>query len=59
MIRMGTYPPLRAVASWDGKRTLHRCDVCGCGVSADHQPGGEDCAELIRERAAKHNVSDE
>lgn len=53
MIR-GTYPPLRAVASWDGKRILHRCDVCDCGVDSNHEPGGGDCRALQIERQRKH-----
>lgn len=55
MIRAGEFPPLRAVATWDGRGTAYRCDVCGCGVSSAHVPGGEDCRDLSRERAAKRS----
>lgn len=53
MIPLGTYPPLREVASWDGKTVLTRCDHCGCSVSPDHEPGGTDCRDNLTERAAK------
>lgn len=42
-IRAGQFPPLRAVASWDGRRTLYRCDVCDRPVASSHIPGGPQC----------------
>jgi hypothetical protein len=54
MIRAGLYPPLRAVASWDGQRILYYCAVCSTtGPSPDHEPGGEACRLLLDDRAAK------
>lgn len=47
------YPPLRTVANWNGTNTVYRCDVCGCGVTKAHAPGGEECRELQAERRAK------
>lgn len=54
MLRNIGYPPLRIVADWKG-RTAYRCDVCGCGVASDHEPGGEVCRLLVEERRHKHS----
>lgn len=52
------YPPLRAVASWDGTDTVMTCDTCGCrGVDHRHVPGDEVCRMLRTERFQKHAVS--
>jgi len=47
------YPPLRQITTWEGRVTF-RCDVCGCGVNADHVVGGDECKMLTLERTRKH-----
>jgi hypothetical protein len=45
--RGSVFPPLRPVSSWDGLRTIYKCDTCGAVVNADHTPGGAECDSIV------------